>query len=137
MQESPGTILLVEDNEDDAFIMKKALAKTGLNNSLQTVTDGQQAMDYLAGTGDYADRARYPLPSIMFLDLKLPYLSGFEVLERIRQRADLNSLFIVVLTGSSEKKDYEKAFALGAHSYLVKPPTAQALRDVFDASQKR
>lgn len=128
----PGpTILLVEDSEDDAFIMKKALAKSGVENPLQTVTDGQQAMDYLTGSGDYADRERFPLPFIVFLDLKLPYISGFEILEWLRQRPDLSSFVVVVLTGSSEKKDYERAYALGARSYLVKPPTAQSLKDVF------
>jgi len=97
------------------------------------VTDGQQALDYLTGKGSYADRESYPLPCIMFLDLKLPYVHGFEVLDRIRQRTDLNSLVVVVLTGSSEKKDCNRAYALGARSYLVKPPTAQLLRDIFNS----
>lgn len=135
MKPAAPTILLVEDSEDDVFIMKKALAKSGINNPLQTLTDGQQALDYLAGAGDYADRERHPLPFILFLDLKLPYMSGFEVLEWIHAQAELKSLVVVVLTGSSEKKDYERAYALGARSYLVKPPTVQNLRDLFRSLQ--
>lgn len=128
---SQPAILLIEDNEDDVFIMQRALKEARLTNPLAIVTDGRQALDYLSGAGEYADRTRHPLPFIAFLDLKLPYFSGFEVLTWIRQRPEFNSLIVVVLTSSSEPKDYEKAYALGARSYLVKPPTAQGLRDIF------
>ena len=73
-------ILLVEDNEDDVFLMRRALQGAGISNPLYLVDDGQKAIDYLAGTGDYADRSLHPFPALIFLDLKLPFKSGHEVL---------------------------------------------------------
>jgi CheY-like chemotaxis protein len=83
---TPNTILLVEDNEDDAFFMKRALHDAGIRNRVIHVEDGRQAIDYLSGTGEFADRERAPIPMIVFLDLKLPFKSGHEVLEWIRQQ---------------------------------------------------
>ena len=124
------TILLVEDNEDDVFVFQRALKKARISNPLQVVTDGQQAVDYLSGTGEYQARDRYPLPFIIFLDLKLPYLSGFQVLSWIRSRPELDSIVVVVLTSSAEEKDHQRAYSVGARSYLVKPPTPETLLDV-------
>jgi len=129
----PASILLVEDNEDDVFAMRRALKKAQITNPLQVVTDGQQALDYLAANGQYADRAHYPLPFLIFLDLKLPYLDGFEVLFWSRQQPALESIVIVVLTGSAERRDRERAYELGARSYLTKPPTPEALSALFDS----
>lgn len=131
MSEIGQTILLVEDNEDDVFAMQRALRRANVTNPLQVVTDGQQAVDYLSGAGEYSDRARYPLPFIVFLDLKLPYLHGFEVLTWIRRQSSLNSVVVVVLTSSAEARDYERAYALGARTYLVKPPTPETLHDLI------
>ena len=131
-----STILLVEDSEDDVFLMRIALKKSGINNPLQVVGDGQRAVDYLAGTGDYSDRERFPLPFVVFLDLKLPYIHGFEVLSWIRQQPQLIAVPVVILTGSAEPRDRVKADALGARSYLVKPPTPDVLTGVFAAVQK-
>lgn len=126
-------ILLVEDNDDDVFAMHRALRKAQIINPLQVATDGQQALDYLSGTGQYADRAQYPLPFIVFLDLKLPYLDGFEVLSWSRQQQFFDSVAIVVLTGSNERRDQDKAYQLGARSYLIKPPTPEALVGIFES----
>src|SRR5688572_4680933 len=93
-------LLLVEDNEDDVFIMKRALEGAGVKNPLFVVEDGRQAIDYLQGTGKFADRQLFPLPALVFLDLKLPYVSGFEVLTWIREQPLLSSVVIVVLTSS-------------------------------------
>src|ERR1051325_559322 len=112
-----STILLVEDNEDDIFMMRRALRLGNFTNPLQVVTDGQQAVDYLSGTRQYAIRERHPLPFIIFLDLKLPYLDGFEILKWIRQRPELDSIVVVVLTSSAEMRDQDRAYALGARSY--------------------
>lgn len=125
------TILLVEDNDDDVFAMRRALKKGSICNPLHVVTDGQQALDYLSGHGKFADRTQYPLPFLVFLDLKLPYVHGFEVLEWMRTQRDLSSIAVVVLTSSAENRDHERAFALGARSYLIKPPTAEILNDVL------
>ena len=133
MNESSGTILLVEDNDDDVFAIRRALKNARIGNPLQVVTDGQRAVDYLSGADEYGDRARYPLPFITFLDLKLPYIDGFEVLSWIRQRPALESILVVVLTGSAESRDQERAYALGARSYLIKPPTADSLQGIFQS----
>jgi CheY-like chemotaxis protein len=131
-QDKP-TILLVEDDEADVFIMKKALKQAGILNALQVVTDGQMALDYLDGEGIYSDRVEFPLPFILFLDLKLPYVHGFEVLSWIRAQPSLNSIIVIVLTGSDQEKDQQRAYALGARSYLIKPPTAEKLLAIFES----
>ena len=127
------TILLIEDEDDDVFIMQRALRLGQIGNPLQVVRDGQQALDYLSGTGVYANRAQYPLPFLIFLDLKLPYVSGFEVLSWMRQQPALAGIVVVVLSGSAEARDQERTYALGARSYLVKPPTAKVLLEVLAA----
>ncbi len=121
------TILLADDEENDVFLMQRAFEKARLLNPLQVVSDGEQALDYLAGQGIYADRLIYPFPVILILDLKMPKKSGLEVLETIRQQREYQSLPIVVLTSSFEHPDLEKAFALGANSYLVKPADFESL----------
>ncbi len=131
MKEIGHTILLVEDNEDDVFAMKRALKLGHFTNPLVVVTNGQAALEYLSGAGEYGDRERYPLPFIVFLDLKLPYVDGFEVLTWIRQQSALGKVVVIVLTSSAESRDQERAYALGARSYLVKPPTAGALQEIF------
>jgi CheY-like chemotaxis protein len=128
------TFLLVEDNEDDIFLMQYALKKAGLHEvSLQIATDGQQAIDYLGGTGPYADRARYPVPSLVFLDLKLPYVHGFEVLEWKNRQSALANVPVVILTSSPEPKDRERSRELGAKAYLVKPPSNETLLDTVES----
>lgn len=133
MNQVGPTILLVEDGEDDVFIMKRALNQAGVMNPLQVVSDGQMALDYLAGTGDYSDRERFPLPFLVFLDLKLPYVHGFEVLSWVRSQEPLNSIVVIVLTSSDEPRDQQRAYALGARSYLVKPPKPEVLLGIFDS----
>ena len=126
-------ILLVEDNEDDVFLMKRALHGARVMNALYVVDDGQEAVDYLVGSGKFADRNSYPLPAVVFLDLKLPYLSGHDVLAWIRRRKEFESLVIIVLTSSNEASDLSRCYALGANSYLVKPPTPDQLEDLARA----
>jgi len=127
---NPTTILLVEDNEDDAFFMKRALRDAGIENPVRTVEDGQQAIDYLAGLGEFADRAAFPLPMIVFLDLKLPFKTGHEVLVWIRQQPQFSKLIVIVLTSSSEPVDLNRAYKNGANSYVVKPPTPEQLTEL-------
>jgi CheY-like chemotaxis protein len=116
-------ILLVEDNEDDVFILKRLLKKLGRNLPIQVVTDGQQALDYLQAAGQFTDRAVYPSPSLIFLDLKLPLVHGFEVLAWIKQHPSLQEIPVAILTSSPEASDLERALSLGAQTFLVKPPT--------------
>jgi CheY-like chemotaxis protein len=116
-------ILLVEDNEDDVFILKRLLKKLGQNLPIHIVVDGQQALDYLQAAGKFADRTQYPCPSLIFLDLKLPLVHGFEVLAWIKQQPSLREIPVAVLTSSPEPSDLERATSLGAKTFLVKPPT--------------
>jgi CheY-like chemotaxis protein len=127
---NPTTILLVEDNEDDAFFMQRALRDAGIDCPVRLLEDGQQAIDYLGGQGDYADRAAHPLPMIVFLDLKLPFKSGHEVLEWIRRQPQFAKLIVIVLTSSNEPVDLNRAYKNGANSYVVKPPTPEQLTDL-------
>ena len=128
-----GAILLVEDNEDDVFLMKHALTAAGVSNPIFVVDSGQQAVDYLSGAGLYQDRSQYPMPVIVFLDLKLPLMSGHEVLAWIRGQRQLESLLVVVLTSSNEPSDVRRSYSLGANSYLMKPLTARQLADLAKA----
>lgn len=120
-------ILLVEDNEDDLFLMKRALRSARIVNRLIVVQTGQEAMDYLAGTGKFADRDSYPIPAAVFIDLKLPFVFGHEVLAWIRRRKEFESLVVIVLTSSNEASDLNRCYSLGANSYLIKPPSAEQL----------
>lgn len=122
-----GTILLVEDNKDDVFLMKRALQSARFSNPVVVLETGPEAMDYLSGAGQYADRDSYPMPAVVFLDLKLPFLYGHEVLAWIRKQRELESLVVIVLTSSNEARDLSRCYSLGANSYLVKPPTAEQL----------
>src|SRR5687768_817850 len=105
MSAESDTILLVEDNEDDVFALRRAIKKAGVTNPLRVATDGQQAVDYLAATADAAKLASNPLPFLVLLDLKLPYRDGFEVLEWIRRQPYLSQVIVVMLTGSDERRD--------------------------------
>ena len=130
--ENPSlTVLLAEDDPDDVFLMKRACQKTNLINGLQVVTDGRMAIDYLAGAGKFADRTRYPRPGVAFLDLKLPYKPGFEVMKWMRTRPELESVVVVILSSSSEERDRDTAYRLGARMFLVKPPTPAMLLGVI------
>jgi CheY-like chemotaxis protein len=131
---TPGAaILLVEDNEDDVFLMKHALASAGVSNPVFVVESGQLAVEYLSGTGEYQERSRYPMPVIVFLDIKLPLMSGHEVLAWIRSQRQLESLLVVMLTSSDEPSDVRRSYSLGANSYLMKPLTARQLADLTKA----
>ncbi|HWY74704.1 MAG TPA: response regulator [Verrucomicrobiae bacterium] len=127
-------ILLVEDDEDDVFLMERALSKAKLDPPLYVAANGQEAIDYLAGNGKYADRTTYPIPGCIFLDLKLPFRDGFEVLEWIRSETSLAPSDVFVLTFSPEDRDRERAEQLGAKAYLIKPPTPQMLIKVMGSN---
>lgn len=116
-----AVILLVEDREDDVYIIRKAFFTSGLNNPLYVVNDGEQAVAYLMGDAPYSNRSEYPLPDIILLDLKMPRLDGFEVLTWIRKQPGIRGLPVIVLTSSEDLRDVNRAYALGANSFLVKP----------------
>ncbi len=118
---SQGVILLAEDREDEVMLLRRAFAKANFLNPLQIVSNGEEAIAYLQGEGIYANRDEYPLPTLLLLDLKMPRKNGFEVMEWIREHPSLSSLRVVVLTSSDEIRDVNRAYQLGANSFLVKP----------------
>jgi CheY-like chemotaxis protein len=114
-------VLYVEDEKYDAMFMRNAFDDAGLGESLQVVTDGRQAINYLAGKEGYGDRAKYPLPAAVLLDLKLPIVSGFEVLRWLRGQPEFQALPVVVFSSSARDEDRSKARELGATVYMEKP----------------
>jgi CheY-like chemotaxis protein len=126
-------LLLVEDNEDDAFFLCRALKHAGIVPAPVHVPDGRAAVAYLAGEGAYADRDAHPLPAIVFLDLNLPYLTGLQVLEWMRRKPEFSRIVVIALTSSSEAVDLRRAYELGANSYVVKPASADELIEVAKA----
>jgi CheY-like chemotaxis protein len=120
-------ILLIEDEANEVFLMRRAMDEAGILNPLQVVTDGQEAMDYLAGLGEYADRARFPLPCLVLLDLTLPLVMGLDVLKWLRQQPELERIIVIVLTLSNSGPDIELAYRLRAESFLVKSAIPERL----------
>jgi CheY-like chemotaxis protein len=115
------TILLVEDNPDDEALMLRALNKNRIANEVIVTRDGAEALDYLFATGVYEGRDLNHMPQLMLLDLKLPKISGLEVLQRLRNDERTKYIPVVVLTSSSEERDIISSYDLGANSYVQKP----------------
>lgn len=122
---------MVEDSEDDVFILRRAFKESNLANPLHVVEDGQQAIEYLSGVGEFANRDEFPMPFLVLLDLKLPLKDGLEILEWMQKQRFAEDLHVVVLTSSAEERDVTKAYHLGARSYLTKPPSARMLREMM------
>jgi CheY-like chemotaxis protein len=121
------TILLVDDSENDMLLMLRAFKKADFDCPLREVYNGEQAIAYLAGEGIYNNRDDYPMPSIMLLDLNMPRKNGFDVLAWVRDQPHFNGLSIVILTASMRPEDVQRAFDLGASSFLLKPSNTSAL----------
>ena len=115
------TILLVEDNPSDIDLTKRALANANIANKVVVAEDGQEALDYLFGTGHYAGRDAAPLLAVVLLDLKLPKVDGLDILRRIRANRRTKRLPVVILTSSQEEQDIAAGYDLGANSYIRKP----------------
>ena len=124
-------VLIVDDDDNDIFFLGRAMEKAGIDCPVQVVSDGEQAIRYLAGEEKYANRSAHPLPDVVFLDLKMPLLDGFGVLEWRLKHPELASLRIFVLTGSFMEADRTRALQLGATDFLIKPATPEILRQVF------
>jgi CheY-like chemotaxis protein len=130
----PATLLYVEDEENDVFFFRRALARAGLPVDLQCVCDGDKAVAYLSGEPPYA---ACPRPRLILLDLNLPARSGFEVLAWLARRSDLRSIPVVVFSSSGRPDDRERAHALGARDYLLKPTSTLVLGDIARALWSR
>jgi CheY-like chemotaxis protein len=116
-----AVILLAEDREDDILLVQRAFSRANVPNPVYVVRDGEEVIWYLKGEGKYSNRAEYPLPDLLLLDLKMPIKSGFEVLKWIRRQPCLAALRVLVLTSSDSLRDVNLAYRLGANSFLVKP----------------
>lgn len=119
--DTPAHILLVEDNRMDVELTLDAFKEAKLLNTIHVAPNGQEALDYVFGRGQYADRDAYPLPNLILLDLKLPGIDGFEVLRQIKTTPLLKRLPVVILSSSKEEGDRALSYDIGANSYLVKP----------------
>ncbi len=122
-------ILLVEDNADDETLTMRALKKNNISNTIVVARDGVEALDYLFGTGRYAQRDTSAQPELILLDLKLPKVDGFEVLKKLRADERTKLLAVVILTSSKEQQDIANGYGLGANSYIRKPVDFQQFVD--------
>jgi CheY-like chemotaxis protein len=122
-------ILLVEDNPDDVELTIRALKKNNVTNQVVVIQDGAEALEYLFATGRYAHRSKFNLPKVVLLDLKLPLVSGIEVLRQCKAAEHTRRLPIVVLTSSREEPDIQTCYSLGVNSYIVKPVDFQQFTD--------
>ena len=121
MSNKKKTILLVEDNPSDIDLTKRAFSKEHINNEIVVAEDGQEALDYMFGTGKYAGRDVSDMPVLVLLDLKLPYIDGLEVLRRIRADERTHRQLVIILTSSKEEQDLATGYDLGVNSYIRKP----------------
>ena len=126
-------ILVIEDNEEDIGLIRHAFTRSGPQVPVRFVNDGDQAIAYLSGAPPFTDRLEYPLPSLILLDLKLPRRSGLEVLAWTRSQSSFRKTPIIVFTSSSQARDVDRAYELGANSYLVKPNNFKDLLGMVDA----
>ncbi len=126
-------ILVVDDSREDQFLLDHAIRKTGAALNLRFVTDGEEALDYLEGAGKFADREKFPLPSLIMLDLKMPGMNGFDVLKWVKTQPRHICIPVVIFTSSDESKDVTRAYMLGASSYIPKPSDSDRFTGVVRA----
>jgi CheY-like chemotaxis protein len=116
-----GILLVVDDDENDVRLLRRAFSKVGIDVAMEVVHDGEEAIQYLHGDDRFQDRQMFPIPRLLLLDLKMPRANGFEVLEWVRKQAGLRRMLVVVMTNSDEPEDVDRAYDLGANSFLKKP----------------
>ncbi len=114
-------ILIVEDFEDDAKLLQLLLAQCGIANPVRIALSAEEAINYLMGGPPYTNRLAYPLPEVVFLDLKLPGISGFDLLRWMKAQPDLKHTFVVVLSATGDLMSVQAAYSLGANTFLIKP----------------
>ena len=131
-----NVLLHVEDDPNDVLLLQRAFRKANGALTIQADTDGDKAVAYLSGADEFADREKYPLPTVVLLDLKMPRKSGLEVLAWVRGQQNLRRLIVIVFTSSKHDEDVNKAYELGANSYLVKPVGFDMLVDVAKMIQQ-
>ncbi|HUR44719.1 MAG TPA: response regulator [Candidatus Saccharimonadales bacterium] len=122
------SILAVEDDENDVIFLQMGLKAAGVTCPLHVAVDGRKALDYLEGNGAFSNRAEFPMPYLILLDLKLPQVMGLDVLSWIRARPELDSTIVIVMTSSAHPLDVEAAYRLGTNAFLVKPSNYEGLK---------
>src|SRR5438477_8199304 len=133
MKNKDFAVLLVEDDLNDIFLVKRAFKIAKIDNPLQVVTDGQEAVQYLRGDGKYADRQAHPLPKLIVMDIKMPRKTGFEVLEWVKgDGRPLRRVPIVIVSSSDNPSDINRAYELGANAYMVKPVDYKAVEHLLE-----
>ena len=132
METKNFTVLLVEDDLNDIFLVKRAFKMARLNTPLQVVTDGEEAIEYLRGEGKYADRKAHPMPGLIVMDIKMPRKSGFEVIEAIKGDGPLRRIPIVIVSSSDRPGDINRAYEMGANAYMVKPMDFREVERLFE-----
>jgi CheY-like chemotaxis protein len=120
-------ILLVEDNPSDATLITRAFERTGVENPIRRVKDGEEALAYLSAAGAFADRKQHPLPAVILLDLNLPRFNGYQLMIWLRMQPELKRIPVVVLTESRDSESINRAYDAGANSYLVKPGDSEQI----------
>jgi CheY-like chemotaxis protein len=130
MNDSDYTILLIEDEENDATLVKMAFQKNNILNPIQWVQDGLEAIAYLNGEGAYAERDKFPFPEVLILDLKMPRMNGLELLAWIREHPEYRVIPTIIMTSSRHDPDIERAYTLGANTYMVKPSSFEELAEM-------
>lgn len=125
------TILVVEDDENDILLLKRAFARAGVNNPVIIVNSGLEAISYLEGKGRFSDRQLYPIPKVLFIDLHMPRFGGFDILQWLQKRPELSRISVLVMSSSTLVQDVEKAYALGAKSYFIKPTSFDELQQII------
>ena len=126
-----GLVLYVENDENDIFLFHRALKRLGFAHRFESTKNGRAALAYLQGEGPFADRQRYPWPALLVLDLKMPELSGLDVLRWLRAQPAFASLPVLLLSSSTQPSDIEEASRGGANAYAVKPGTPQQLEEML------
>jgi len=117
----PKLILIVEDFEDDAKLLQLLLAQCGIANPIKIALSAEESINYLSGGPPFANRSVYPLPSVVFIDLKLPGISGFDLIRWMKARPELKHTFVIVLSSTGDLMSVQAAYSLGANSFLIKP----------------
>jgi CheY-like chemotaxis protein len=131
-----GNILLVDDNDDDAFFVEKSFKTVGSSAHIFRCIDGRETQKYLLAEAPFSSRDFYPMPDLILLDLKIPHLSGLDVLRWIREHPTLRNLVVVILSSSSQQRDVDDAYALQANCFLTKPSSLNDTVEMVRAIDK-
>jgi CheY-like chemotaxis protein len=124
-------ILQAEDDENDVIFLKYVFKEAGIPNPLFSVADGQEVVDYLNATGAFGDRVAFPIPTLIFLDLKMPRMDGLDTLRWIRTHPVFRTLTVIMFTASASQQDINRAYELGANSFIIKPSGTDELTTLF------